>query len=451
MKKIRLFEDRAFYAGLFSIALPIMLQNFVNSLVNVADTVMIGRLGTVEIAGVGLGNQVFFFFNILLFGIVSGGGVFTAQYWGKRDLSGIRKTLGLCLSLSLLLALAFMAACFFAPRFVIGLYSNDPAVVRTGSEYLKTLSLSFVPFAVSFAFTIMLRTVEKVRLAMTATVISLSVNVFLNWAFIFGLGPIPAMGVTGAAVATLIARALEALIIVAVTYAKRYPPAASARELFAFDAAFAKGFFAVALPVMANEFLWSFGITLQSAIFARTHTNAIAAFNITNTVSSLAWVVFIGLGNGVAVMIGKKIGEGDHARAREYAARITRFAPLLAAAVALVLVPASRLLPAFFRVDAAVFATANAMFVILACTYPFRAFNMSMVIGVCRAGGDTRFCAVYDVLFLWVLALPLAAFTSFVLGAPAWVVYAAVVTEEPFKALLGWWRLRSGKWLHCVV
>lgn len=451
MKKIRLFDDRAFYAGLIAIALPIMLQNFVNSLVNVADTVMIGRLGTVEIAGVGLGNQVFFFFNILLFGIISGGGVFTAQYWGKKDVGGIRKTLGLCLNLALGLALVFFTVCYFAPAFVIGLYSNDPEVVKTGAAYLRTLSFSFIPFALSFSFTIMLRTVEKVRLAMTATVISLSINVALNWIFIFGLGPIPAMGVVGAARATVFARTLEAAIIVAVTYIRKYPPAASLRELFGFDAGFAKSFFAVAMPVMANEFLWSFGITLQSAIFARTHTDAIAAFNITNTVSGLVWVIFIGLGNGVAVMIGKKIGEGDQDRARDYAERITRFAPLLAVTVALTLVPISRVLPLLFKVNESVFAITNVMFVILACTYPFRAFNMSMVIGVCRAGGDTRFCTVYDVLFLWILALPLAAFASFAMGAPAWVIYAAVVSEEPFKAMLGWWRLRSGKWLHCVV
>ncbi len=451
MKPIRLFEDKAFYSGLFTIALPIMFQNFLNSLVNMADTVMIGRLGTVEIAGVGLGNQVFFFFNILLFGIVSGGGVFTAQFWGRRDLSGIRKTLGLCLALSLALALAFLAICLAAPRFVIGLYSNDPAVVATGAAYLRTLALSFVPFGISFAFTIMLRTVEKVHLATVSTIISLSINVALNWAFIFGFGPIPAMGVLGAARATVIARTIEALIIVTVTYARRYPLAGPARELLGFDARFVKGYFAVAFPVLVNEFLWSFGITMQSAIFARTHTDAIAAFNITNTVSGLAWVVFIGLGNGVAVMIGKKIGEGETGRARDYASRITRFAPLLAVFVATLLVPVSRVLPFLFNVNESVFAIANAMFVILAITYPFRAFNMSMVIGVCRAGGDTRFCAVYDVLFLWVLALPLAAVASFALGAPAWVVYAAVVTEEPFKALLGLWRLRSGKWLHCVV
>jgi len=451
MKLFSLFDDRRFFAGLFTIAVPIMFQNFLNSLVGMADTVMIGRLGTAEIAGVGLGNQVFFFFNILLFGIVSGGGVFTAQFWGRKDLSGIRKTLGLCLALALGLALAFLAACGLAPRFVIGLYSNDPAVVSLGAAYLKTLSLSFVPFAISFSFTIMLRTVEKVHLATVSTVISLSLNVALNWVFIFGLGPIPAMGVVGAARATVIARTLDALILVSVTYARRYPLAGPLRDLLGFDGRFAKTYFAVALPVMVNEFFWSLGITLQSAIFARTHTDALAAFNIVNTVSGLAWVVFIGLGNGVAVMIGKAIGEGNDGQARDYASRITRFSPLLALTVAAFLIPASKALPFLFNVHESVFAIANVMFVVLALTYPFRAFNMSMVIGVCRAGGDTRFCAVYDVAFLWSLALPLAGIASFVFGAPAWVVYVAVVSEEPFKALLGAWRLRSGKWLHRVV
>lgn len=451
MKSARFFGDRAFFAALFTLAVPIMFQNFVNSLVNMADTVMIGRLGTAEIAGVGLANQVFFFLNIILFGVVSGGGVFTAQYWGKKDLAGIRKNLGLCLSVALAVTGTFTAACALAPRFIISLFSADPAVIAHGSAYLKTLSLSFVPFGISFSFMIIMRTVEKVHLATVSTLTSLSLNVALNWLFIFGFGPIPAMGVVGAARATVIARAVETLIIVTVVYARRYPLAGSLRELLAFDAPFVRTFFAVAFPVIVNEFLWSLGVVLQSAIMARTRTDAIAAFNITNTVAGLAWVIFIGLGNSISVMIGKKIGEGNEATARDYASRMARFAPFLAAFVALLLVPISRLLPLVFRVEPGVFAIANLMFVILAFMYPFRAFNMTMVVGICRAGGDTVFCAAYDVLFMWTVALPLAALASFAFHAPVWLIFACILSEEPVKALLGLWRLKSGKWLRNVT
>jgi Na+-driven multidrug efflux pump len=223
------------------------------------------------------------------------------------------------------------------------------------------------------------------------------------------------------------------------------------REMTAFNSAYVFRFFRICLPVICNEVIWSLGITVENIIFARTHTDAIAAFNITGTVSQLTWVFFMGLGNGVAVLIGKKIGERNEGSARDYAARIVRFAPMVSFAAAFILIPLSRLLPFIFNVNANVIASAKAMLLILACSYPFRAFNMSMVIGICRAGGDTVFCAIYDAAFLWTVAIPLAAIMSFVFGAPVWVLYICVNLEEAIKAIAGLWRYRSGRWLHNVT
>jgi Na+-driven multidrug efflux pump len=190
---------------------------------------------------------------------------------------------------------------------------------------------------------------------------------------------------------------------------------------------------------------------MQNIIFARTNTDAIAAFNITNTVSQLTWVVFIGLGNGVGVLIGKKIGEGRNDLARDYASRIIRFAPLLSLAAVCILIPLSRILPFIFNVNENVIAAAGMMFIVLSCSYPFRAFNMSMLIGVCRAGGDTVFCIIYDIAIMWAIAIPLAAASTFIFHAPVWIIYACLIIEEPFKMLLGLWRFKTGKWLHNVT
>jgi Na+-driven multidrug efflux pump len=159
----------------------------------------------------------------------------------------------------------------------------------------------------------------------------------------------------------------------------------------------------------------------------------------------------MGLGNGVGVLIGKKIGEGNEAAARDYAARIVRFAPLLAVGAALILLPLSRLLPLVFKVGPEVLSLAGLMFIVLSCSYPARAFNMSMVVGVCRAGGDTVFCVIYDLVLMWALSLPLAALASFVFHAPVWLVYLFLTIEEPFKVILGVWRFRSGRWLRNVT
>jgi Na+-driven multidrug efflux pump len=210
-------------------------------------------------------------------------------------------------------------------------------------------------------------------------------------------------------------------------------------------------FIRIVLPVLVNEMIWSLGVSMQNLIFARTHTDAYAAFNIAGTVNMLNWVFFMGLGNGVGVLIGKKIGEGNEVTAREYAARISYFGPLTAVGGAGVLLLISRFIPLVFNVNDNVIALARTMFIILAVMYPFRSFNMSMVVGICRAGGDTIFCVIYDVAFMWAFSLPLAAAAAWFLNAPVWVVYLCVSSEELLKMLLGVRRLRSGKWLRNVT
>jgi len=451
MKIKNLFDDKNFYKGLFLIGLPIMLQNLFNSLVNMVSVILIGRLGTVEIAAVGLCNQIFFLLNMMLFGICSGGSVFTSQFWGKKDIAGIRKNLGLCLTLTAIASSLFTAVCMVAPGFIISLYSRDPAVIACGAQYLKTVAPCFLPFGISFAFTIVMRSVEKVRLSMITTFVTISLNLALSALLIFGIGPFPRLGVIGAAVATVIARFSEMIIIVSVSYGKKYPLAGKLHELFGYDVFFIKRFFVIAFPVMVNEILWSLGISMQNMIFARTNTDALAAFNITNTFSQLIWVVFIGLGNGASVLIGKKIGEGKNETALEYASRITMFAPLIAFFLSFLLFPLAKILPLFFNVGGDVFAITGTMFILLAISYPFRAFNMTMILGVCRAGGDTIFGIFYDISIMWLFTLPLAAAASFIFHAPAWVIYLCLCTEDPMKMTFGLWRLKTKKWLHNVT
>jgi putative MATE family efflux protein len=451
MKFTKLFGDKDFYKSLFAIAIPIMLQNLINSFVNILDTVMIGRLGTVEIAAVGLGNNVFFFYMIILFGNCSGGAVFIAQFWGKRDIGGIRKTVGLCCAFSFVLGGIFTLAAALIPDRIMGIYSTDGAVIEAGARYLRYLAPSFLPFALAQVLVLSLRSIEEVKTPMMTTLAALSINGVLNWLLIFGIGPFPTLGVAGAALATTVSRIIETLLLIGISRRKRFPVIGPLREMCAFNQAFIGRFAQIVSPVLVNEFIWSLGVAAQNVIFARTHTDAIAAFNITGTVSQLTWVLFIGLGNGVGVLIGKKIGAGDHKGARDYALKILFFAPLAALGAAAALIPISYLTPLIFKVNEAVLRTASQMLFILAAMYPCRAFNMAMVVGICRAGGDTVFCAVYDVAFMWLIALPAAALASLVFHAPFWLIYLLLLSEEFFKMAAGIWRFRSGKWLHDVT
>lgn len=443
--------DFRLFISLFSIALPIILQNLTQSFINMLDTIMVGSLGAVSIAAVGLGNQIYFMQTMILFGISSGGAIFIAQFWGKQDSSGIRKTLGLSLFLALVISLIFMAAALLIPEQLLGLYTKDAEVITAGSAYLRAVAVSYPITALSFVYSQALRSTEQVRLPMAATIVSLGINGGLNYLFIFGVGPFPAMGVVGAAIGTIFARAVELIILLSVSYRRQYVAAGSLSELLSFNRMLVRQYAFISIPVIINEALWGGGITLQNAIFGHAGTAAITAFNISGTIAQLTWVFFIGCGNAAAIVIGKQIGMRDYIRAKKSANTFSLYMTLFACLFALLLIPLSWVLPLLYKVDAAILHQATAMLMVLMVSYPFKSFNMCMVVGVCRSGGDTIFAAVCDVLFMWTIGIPLGAFAALELGLAPWIAYAFLLSEELIKAALGLWRLRSGKWLHDVT
>lgn len=431
--------------------MPIALQNLLISGVNLVDTIMVGRLGSTAIAAVGLANQVYFLMLLLLFGIGSGAAVFTAQYWGKGDVAGVRRSVGLSLAIGMVAAAFYTIAAVGFPEFVMGLYSGDRDVVAAGAPYLRAVGISYIPTAITFIFSLALRSVERVKLPLAATVMSLGVNVGLNYALIFGKWGFPELGVLGAGIATTVARSLEMIVVLGGTYLRRYAPAGSPREFLASDWPFVRRFAIVALPVVVNEVAWSLGMTVHSAIFARVSTEAAAAYNILQTVLQVANVVFIGTANAAAVMIGKKIGEGELATSREWAGRFARMAPLLGVGMSLLLVPARFALGFLFDVDPGTLDQARAMLLVLACFFPAKVFNLHFVVGIGRAGGDTRFGMFFDIFGVWMIGVPAAAAAAFWLGLPPWAIYAGALSEELAKSFLGAARLKSGKWLRSVA
>jgi putative MATE family efflux protein len=388
---------------------------------------------------------------LLLFGTSTGSGVFTAQYWGKRDIAGIRRTTGLSMTLGLAAAFVFMTAALAFPRFLLGLYSRDAAVVSTGAEYLRLVAPSYPFAAASFAFSLALRGVERVRLPLAATIVSLAVNAALNYALIFGKFGAPALGVRGAAIATVLARVIEAVIIFAGAYARKMPPAGTLAEFRSWGGGFLPRFARIAAPVVVNEVTWSLGITTYNAVLARVGTEAIAAYNVTSTVSQLAMVLFMGTANAAAVMLGKRIGEGDRPTAFAWAKRFAILAPLIGVVTGALLVPASMALPWLFALGAEPLRQARLMIIVLACVFPFKVFNLHVVVGICRSGGDTRFGAWFDIFGVWVLGVPLAMIGAFALRAEPWIIFAMLSFDEVGKCGLGLWRLVTKKWLNDVT
>ncbi len=438
---------KGFYSSLFTIAIPISLQALLQNFVNMLDTVMIGRLGSVEIAAVGLGNQIFFILNMILFGITSGGGVFIAQFWGKKDIRGIRKSLGLMTLIAAFVAVVFTVLGLFIPHQLIRIYSPDPEVVRVGGEYLRLACLSYIPTAISFSITLALRSTERVKLPLVCTSVSLLTNAGANYLLIFLAG----LGVKGAAIATVFSRLVELVILLSWTYSHGYEICGKLRELLGFDWSFVFKYLRIAFPVIVNETFWGLGTSVYNGIYAHAGTDSFTAYSITGTISQLTWVFCMGFGNGIGVLIGKRIGEKKLDEAKGYALRSMWFMPLIGACVGILLLPLSKLLPFLFNVEPEIIKMATQILMILILLYPFNSFCMDWVVGVCRAGGDTVFSAVGELIVLWGVAIPLGYVAAFVLHLPAPMIFLFLSSESIVKAIVGAIRVLSGKWLHEVT
>ena len=258
-------------------------------------------------------------------------------------------------------------------------------------------------------------------------------------------------GVKGAAIATVISRLIEMIILLVWSYLNNYESCGKLREFLDLDSGIFAKFFKIAFPVIVNETLWGCGISVYNSIFGHISTDSYTSYSIVNTISQLTWVFCMGCGNGMGVIIGKRIGERQIGVAKDYASKSLWFMPLTGALVGLLLIPLSKTLSFFFNVDQGIIETSVKMLYILVIAYPFNSFCMNWIVGICRAGGDTVFAAVIEIVVLWCVAIPLGYLAARVLLLPAVWVYAFITTESLVKAVIGLIRVKSGKWLHDVT
>ena len=442
------FNDREYYARLLQFGLPIALQQLIFTLLNLVSNVMVGQLGDTTIAAEGLANQIFFLFNLLIFGIGSGSAMFTAQLWGKRDIKNIHKVLGLALTLSLSSGVLFLLATQYFPAQVLSIYSKDPQVIAEGSSFLQIFGFSFFFFAITATFSLVLRSIGQVRLPVAVSISALVLNVILSYGLIFGKLGLPALGANGAAWSILIARAFECIFLVSLAYLRKLPVAAPLRELFSFNLTFAINVLKPVIPVTLNEILWSLGITAYQVIYARIGTEQFAAINIAGTISDLIVVAFLGIGNATAILVGNFIGAGETQKAQEYGGRSVALGAVGGFLIGMFVLALSPLVLSLYRVSPQVIIYAHNI-LIISCTFMWlRMMNMVLFIGIFRAGGDTRFALVLDGLIIWLVGVPLTAYGAFVLNLPIALVYMLTLSEEFTKWALAIWRFLSRRWIH---
>lgn len=440
--------DREYFRRLFNIGIPIVLQQLVTSSLNLVGQVMIGQLGEVAVASVGLANQIFFLLSLLLFGITSGLAIFTAQFWGASDVKNIHRVQGLAILSGLVASTIFFLAAQFFPENLIRIYSEDPAVISMGGQYLRVFSWSFLFFSVQFSYALILRTVGQARLPMVVSIFALSLNVLLSYGLIFGVGPVPAMGVMGAAAGILISRIVECVVLLALAYRLKTPVAASIPQLLDIDLSLIRRVLPSAWPVALNELLWSWGITTYNIIYARISTESIAAVNIAAAIDQMAFVLFSGIAHGTSVMVGNWIGAGDRDRAFQYAGRSMIIGFLIAIAMGGLVLLLSPIILSWYKVSPEVLNYAQKILVVVASFMWLRAMNIVLILGVFRSGGDTRFGLFLDGIIIWILGVPLAYLAAFVFHLPVYWVYLSVMSEEITKFILGIRRYLTRRWIH---
>jgi putative MATE family efflux protein len=440
--------DRDFYRPLLAIAGPIALQQLIMSSLQFVDVAMVGQLGETSVASVGLANQITFIYILSLFGITSGSAIFTAQFWGKKDVTSLRKVLGIAISLSLPLGLLFLIIAVFIPQKALGVYTRDLQVIALGSSYLRLIGPAYLAMAISYTLAAVLRSTGDTRLPMMVSVTALSLNAGLSFLLIFGHLGLPALGVRGAAIATLTARYLECSALVYLAYRLKTPPAGRLREIFSFDFKFYRSVIKVSFPVVINEITWALGITTYNIVYARIGTEAIAAVNIASTVEGLAFVLFIALGNASAIMLGNQIGAGEERTAYRYGARFLRLSLVGAVVVGGVILFASGWIPSIYKVSPVVSGYTRNLLMVIAGALWLRAGNLVIFLGILRSGGDTRFAFLIDTGSIWLIGVPLAFLGAFVWRLPVYWVMVLVMADELVKFFIVLARFYSRRWIN---
>ena len=444
-------KDRAFLREMLVIAIPISFQQLINASLNMIDVLMVGQLGEASIAALGLSNQVFFVFILLLFGLTSGMAIFTAQFWGKQEVEPIRKVLGMSILITSGIALLFTLAATLMPRTVLGFYTNDAEVIEIGSQYLGIVGFSYIAVAIATSYIATMRSIHLVKLTVIATISALIFKTILGYMLIFGIGGLPALGVRGAAIGTASGWTLELVLLLILIYSQKTPLAANPLTFFAFDLAFFARDLKTTLPALANEMYWSLGITTYNSIYAHIGTDSIAAININATIEELGFVVFMGLGNACAVMVGNRIGAGKKEEAFETVRRVVILSVLSAWIVGLLVLTLRDAVIGLYHLSPSGEHNVRMLMLMMALVLWIRMFNFSTFIGALRAGGDTRFALIMEICSIWLIGVPAAYIGAFVLHLPVYYVYLMVALEEIAKAFVSGWRVYSRKWIHDLV
>lgn len=455
----KLFGDRAFYRRTLSLAVPVMIQNAITNFVGLLDNIMVSRVSTEAMTGVSIANTLMFVFNICIFGAVSGAGIFSAQYYGKGDMKGVRYTFRFKIISCVVICAAAIGLFLACGDSLLSMYIESDSskldtalVLAEGSKYLVIMLAGLIPFAIVQAYASTLRESGETKLPMIASVSAIFVNLILNYILIFGKLGFPVMGVKGAAIATVISRLVELLIVVVVATRRKidFPYLKGAFKSLYIPGSIVWQVLKKGTPLFFNEMLWASGIAAIQQNYASRGITVVAALNINSTASNLFSVIFLAMGTAISVIVGQLLGAGKIKEAKDAAIKLSVFTLFLGIVVGVAMSAASPFIPLVYNQTGVVKQTATALMLATAVVVPLQAFAHASYF-VIRSGGQTFITFLFDSVFVWVLMLPLAWALSTYTALPIVPLYLICQGTEIIKCFIGGTLVSKGVWARNLV
>lgn len=445
-------DHSTFYKDMFRLALPIVFQNLITTAVSSADVIMLGLVSQTALSAGSLGSQVMFILNLVHCGIASGIVMLAAQYWGKKDTKSIGQIMGIALRISIVISLFFaVMACFF-PRVLMLIFTSDQALIDSGILYLRTVGPSYLFMSISQVYLSTMRSIERVVFATLANASALVLNIILNAVFIFGLFGLPKLGILGVALATTISRAVELLICLLDSLLhKEHPVRLGIHTLHKPSRLLFRDFIRYSLPAFGNEVVWGLAFSTYSIIMGHLGSDMVAANAVVIVARNLGTVVCFGIANAGAILLGKSIGAGKTETVKKDASRFCRVT-LLAGIAGGILIFIIR--PVFFHLADLTPTAAgylNTMLFINMYYVVGQAMNTTVICGIFRAGGDSRFGFLCDTIDMWVFAVPLGFISAFLLKLPPMTVYFLICLDEFVKMPFVYHHYKAGRWLQNIT
>ncbi|MDO4284974.1 MAG: MATE family efflux transporter [Eubacteriales bacterium] len=457
--KNKFIGDRAFYSMVLMIAVPIMIQNGITNFVSLLDNIMVGQVGTEQMSGVAIVNQLIFVYNLCIFGGVSGAGIFTAQYFGRGDDEGVRDTFRYKIWLALLITVLTILLFLFYGESLIQLYLNGDqgegdyaAALRYGKSYLDVMLVGLPPFMMVQIYASTLRECGKTLLPMKAGVAAVCVNLVFNYFLIFGTFGFPRLGVTGAAIATVLSRYVEAVIVIGVTHfgKNRETYISGLYRTLKVPVFLVKRILVKGTPLLFNEALWSAGMAMLLQCYSIRGLNVVAGMNISNTIANLFNIVFIALGDSVAIVIGQLLGAGKMREAKEKDTKMIAFSVMSCTLVAVVMLFVAPVFPQLYNTSDKSRELAASFITVAAVFMPMNAFLHSTYFTL-RSGGKTIVTFLFDSFFVWVVSIPVAYVLSHYTQMNVVLIYFCVCAADLIKCVIGFILVKKGVWLQNIV